>query len=89
MTQLEADAEIAVRTTGGRLLLADTQQISEKQTRDSAGVAVITLKKNQSIQWVRPSAQLELANPARYRVKSLPAAGALVREEDRLDQMSL
>ena len=89
MTQLEADAEIAVHTTGGRLLLTDTQQISEKQTRDSAGVAVITLKKNQSIQWVRPSAQLELANPARYRVKSLPAAGALVREEDRLEQMSL
>ena len=89
LLQMDADAEIAVRTTGNRMLLVDTAQIAEKQTRDSTGVAVITLKKNQSIQWIRPAAELELTNPSRYRVKSLPAAGALVREEDQQEQLHL
>ena len=32
---------------------------------------------------------LELANPHRYRVRSLPATGALIRAEDEGEQMSL
>ena len=89
MLQLPEEQEIAVRSTGGRMLLAHTTQIAEKQTRDTAGVAVITLKKNQHIEWVKPAAQLELSNPHRYRVRSLPAAGALVREEDVAEQLQL
>ena len=45
MLQLPGEAELAVRTTAGRLLLVHSTQISEKQTRDSAGVGVVTLKK--------------------------------------------
>ena len=89
MVQLPEETELAVRTSGGRMLLAHTTQIAEKQTRDTAGVAVITLKKNQHIEWVKPAGALELANPHRYRVRSLPAAGALVREEDVAEQLQL
>ena len=89
MVQLPEETELAVRTSGGRMLLAHTTQIAEKQTRDTAGVAVITLKKNQHIEWVKPAGVLELANPHRYRVRSLPAAGALVREEDVAEQLQL
>lgn len=81
MLQLPEEAEVAVRTTGGRMMLVHSTQIAEKQTRDSAGVSVITLKKNQSIEWVCLAETLNLENPHRYRVRSLPAAGALVREE--------
>ena len=35
------------------------------------------------------TAELELANPHRYRVRTLPAAGALLREEDTAEQMTL
>ena len=89
MVQLPEETELAVRTSGGRMLLAHTTQIAEKQTRDTAGVAVITLKKNQHIEWVKPAGELELSNPHRYRVRSLPAAGALVREEDVAEQLQL
>ena len=41
-------------------------------------MAVVTLKKNQTIASVVPADTLELANPHRYRVRSLPATGALV-----------
>ena len=59
------------------MLLVGTAQIAAKATRDSQGVAVVTLKKNQTIASVVPADTLELANPHRYRVRSLPATGAL------------
>ena len=70
-------------------LLVGTAQIAAKTTRDSQGVAVVTLKKNQTIASVVPADTLELANPHRYRVRSLPATGALIRAEDEGEQMSL
>ena len=52
-------------------------------------MAVVTLKKNQRVVSVVPADTLELANPHRYRVRSLPATGALIRTEDEGEQMSL
>ena len=86
--QLTEETELAIQTSAGRLLLVGTAQIPAKQTRDTAGVAVITLKKNQTITSIRPASELELANPHRYRVRTLPAAGALLRAEDTAEQMS-
>lgn len=83
------ETELAVRTSAGRLLLVGTAQISEKTTRDSQGVAVVTLKKNQTITSVRLAEGLELANPHRYRVRTLPSTGALLRAEDTSEQQSL
>ena len=89
MLYLPEETEIAVRTSGGRMLMVGTAQISEKATRDSQGVAVITLKKKQTIVSVKPAAELEINNPHRYRVRSLPAAGALIREDDLTEQLTL
>ena len=86
---LPQEAEIAIRTSAGRLLLVNSAQIAEKATRDSQGVAVVTLKKNQSITSVRPAEGLDLADPHRYRVRTLPALGALLRGEDIAEQTSL
>ena len=86
---LPQEAEIAIRTSAGRLLLVGSAQIAEKATRDSQGVSVVTLKKNQSITSVRPAEGLDLADPHRYRVRTLPALGALLRGEDIAEQTSL
>lgn len=87
---LPEETELAIRTSAGRMLLVGTAQIPEKTTRDSQGVAVVTLKKNQNITSAVPAESLALANPYRYRVRSLPAAGALLRPEDEGEQqMSL
>ena len=87
---LPEETELAIRTNAGRMLLVGTAQIPEKTTRDSQGVAVVTLKKNQNITSAVPAESLALANPHRYRVRSLPAAGALLRPEDEGEQqMSL
>ena len=86
--QIREETELAIQTSAGRLLLVGTAQIPAKQTRDTAGVAVITLKKNQTITSIRPASEMELTNPHRYRVRTLPAAGALLRAEDTAEQMS-
>ena len=70
-------------------MLVNTAQIAAKTTRDSQGVAVVTLKKNQTIASVVPAETLELANPHRYRVRSLPATGALIRAEDEGEQLTM
>ena len=48
----------------------------------SMGVAVLSLKKKAVLQRAVPLAQAGIVNEARYRTRTLPAAGALLREED-------
>ena len=87
--QIGEETELAIRTSADRMLLVGTAQIPAKATKDTAGVSVITLKKNQTIQSVQPAQNMELSNPHRYRVRTLPAAGALLREEDLVQQLTL
>ena len=77
------------RAQAGRMLLVNSAQVPAKQTKNTAGVNVVTLKKNQSIIHVRRAANLELTDPHRYRVRTLPAAGAILRGEDTAEQMQL
>ena len=46
MLYLPEETELAIRTSASRMLLVGTAQIAAKTTRDSQGVAVVTLKKN-------------------------------------------
>ena len=89
MLVMPEEAELAIFTTGNRLLLAGSALIAAKATRDTAGVNVVNLKKNQQIAKVQYAETLELADSHRYRVRSLPAAGALLRAEDSAEQLSL
>ena len=87
--ELQEETEMAVQTSGGRLLLVHSTQIPEKATRNTIGVSVITLKKNARITSVKPASEMELTNPHRYRVRTLPATGALLRAEDVAEQITL
>ena len=93
MLHIEEETELAVFTSGGtggpRLILVGSALIPEKATRDTAGINMVTLKKNARIAKVRQAAGLELKATHRYRVRTLPAAGALLRQEDTSEQMSL
>ena len=64
---LPEETELAITTSAGRMLLVHSAQIPEKQTKNTAGVGVLTLKKNQHITGVRLAAGLELADAHRYR----------------------
>ena len=89
MRYLPEETELAIFTSNNRLLLAATALIPEKSTRDSAGVNVVTLKKNAKITRITPSDTLELTDAHRYRVRTLPATGAIIRADDTAEQLTL
>ena len=74
MRYLPEETELAIFTTNGRLLLAGSALIPEKATRDSAGVNVVTLKKNAKIARVTLADGLELGE-----AHALPRAHAARR----------
>ncbi len=79
---LREDRELAVYSTERRCLIFHTAQLMPKATRSTQGVAVMTLKKHYTVEAVRPLEETAITNPARYRVRAVPAAGALLKEED-------
>lgn len=89
MQQIKEDCELVVQSTAGRILLLNTGAISPKTTKDTQGVAVMTLKKGHRLSQVRAYTEGEFAKPARYRTRSLPAAGALLSAEDTGEQLTL
>ncbi len=86
---MPADGEIALYTQS-RLLIFDTSITPSKNTRTAQGVAAFALKRGQRVVTAMPLEAAGVANPARYRIKTLPGAGALIKEEDALEkQISL
>lgn len=87
--QIAEDCELVVQSTAGRILLLNTGAITPKTTKDTQGVAVMTLKKGHRVAGVRDYREGEFQKPARYRTRSLPAAGALLSAEDAGEQLTL
>lgn len=83
------DCELVLQSSAGRLLLLHTGAIAPKSTKDTIGVAVMTLKRGQKLLRVRDYREGEFAKPHRYRTKNLPAAGALLSAEDEGEQLAL
>lgn len=83
------DCELVLQSSAGRLLLLHTGAIAPKTTKDTIGVAVMTLKRGQKLLRVRDYREGEFAKPHRYRTKNLPAAGALPSAEDEGEQLAL
>ena len=79
---LREDCELAVYSTGPRVLVFSTVLLGSKTTRATQGVAVLTLKKKFTLDYACPAEATGIANLARYRARSLPAVGALLKAED-------
>ncbi len=87
---LTEDFEAAVISTEGRCMIFHTAALNPKTTRSTQGVNVMTLKPKYRVEKVLPLERTAIVNPARYRARSLPVAGALLKEEDRgEEQMTL
>ncbi|MCI5754528.1 MAG: DNA topoisomerase (ATP-hydrolyzing) subunit A [Clostridiales bacterium] len=86
----EGDTDIAVRSTEGRTLVFSTALLAPKASRTTQGVGVMTLKPKYQLETAVPLQWSTIRDIPRYRVKTLPAAGALLREADRgEEQLSL
>ena len=83
---LEEDVQIALYSSDGRAAVFSTAQLLPKTTRNTQGVAVMTLKKKAVLRDARLLEESGIANPGRYRTKTIPSAGMLLKEEDSADK---
>ena len=90
LLHLKEDREIAVYSTEPRVLIVNTALLGVKTTRTTQGVALLTLKKKHVLDTVRFPEETGITDLARYRGRSIPATGALLKTEDSDDkQLSL
>lgn len=82
---MPVEGEIALYTQS-RLIIFDTSIVTTKNTRTAQGVAAFALKKGQTVTALVPLEGSGIENPTRYRVRSLPGAGALIKEGDGQDK---
>ncbi len=83
---LAGDEQLAVYSTDGRCLIFSTAQLLPKTTRNTQGVAVLTLRKKAALDRAVSLEQSGITNQSRYRSKTIPAAGALLRDEDSFEK---
>ena len=82
MLRLDEETEIAVYSTEPRVLAFNTALLVPKTTRSAQGVGVMTMKPKWHVETAKLLEETPITNKSRYRVRSLPAAGALLRQED-------
>ena len=78
----DTDCQVAVYATDGRALIFSTAQLLPKTTRNTQGVTVMSLKKKSALRFAVEVTQSGIVNQSRYRSRTIPAAGALLMEED-------
>ena len=79
---MDIDEQMVAYSTDGRAVIFSTAQLLPKTTRNTQGVAVMTLKKKAVLKDAQLLEGSGIVNQSRYRTKTIPAAGALLKEED-------
>ncbi len=79
---LTEEREIALYSTETRVLIINTALLAPKTTRSTQGVNVLTMKPKYHLDHICFPEDTGIANLSRYRGRNIPAAGAVLKEED-------
>ncbi len=79
---MSADEQVAVYSNDGRAVIFSTAQLLPKTTRNTQGVSVLSLKKKAGVTHAVLAADSGIVNQSRYRTRTLPSAGAVLKPED-------
>ena len=79
---MNADDQMVVYSSDGRAAIFSTAQLLPKTTRNTQGVAVLTCKKKATLERAEILSKSGIANASRYRTKTIPSAGAILKPED-------
>ena len=83
---MQEDAQLVAYSTDNRAMIFSTALLLPKTTRNTQGVAVLTLRKKATLDFVAPLTGSNIKNESRYRAKSIPAAGAVLKAEEAPQQ---
>ena len=79
---MSADDQMVVYSSDGRAAIFSTAQLLPKTTKNTQGVAVLTLKKKATLERAAILSSSGIVNASRYRTKTIPSAGAILKPED-------
>ena len=79
---MNADDQMVVYSSDGRAAIFSTAQLLPKTTRNTQGVAVLTLKKKATLEKAAILEHSGVVNASRYRTKTIPSGGAILKPED-------
>ena len=79
---MNGDDQMAVYSSDGRCAIFSTAQLLPKTTRNTQGVAVLTCKKKAILERAAVLGGSGIVNESRYRSKTIPSAGAILKPED-------
>jgi DNA gyrase subunit A len=79
---LAEEADVAVYSQEGRALIFNNSQLSPKTSRATGGVATMSLKRRDRVQKAVFLEETAISDDKRYRVRTIPAAGAMLRLDD-------
>ncbi len=87
---ISGECDVAAFSSDGRALVFNTSLLQVKASRSTQGVAGMSVKNKHTLVSAALLENTSVKNKSRYRVRSLPGAGALLKDEDRGEtQMSL
>ena len=86
---MDTDDQMVVYSTDGRAAIFSTAQLNPKTTRNTQGVAVLSLKKKAVLSDAVLLSASGIVNQSRYRTKTIPSAGALLKEEDSAEKQQM
>ncbi|MBR5543743.1 MAG: topoisomerase IV, partial [Oscillospiraceae bacterium] len=80
------DEEFVMYSTENRALIFHTALLAPKTSRSTQGVAVMKLKPKYKVNFVCRKEGSGIKDASRYKVRNLPATGARLTEDERLDE---
>mgnify|MGYP003302585439 CR=1 FL=1 len=78
----ETDEQVVLYSTDGRAAVISTALLLPKTTRNTIGVSVMSLKKKAALDYAMKLADSGIVNVSRYRCRTIPTAGALLKDDD-------
>ncbi|MBR7122066.1 MAG: topoisomerase IV [Oscillospiraceae bacterium] len=85
---LDKDTQVVLYSTDSRAAIVSTALLLPKTTRNTQGVNVMSIKKKAALDKVLTLEESGIVNISRYRCRSIPTAGALLRDEDALEKQT-
>ncbi len=89
MLFLEEDTDILLRSDANKAVLIHTELITEKSTRSSQGIQVMTLRSKQHLLSAEIPSLERIPQLEKYRVQNIPAIGKAGKNLEDANQMSL
>lgn len=86
MFVITEDCDFMLKSTAGKVIMFNSALVLPKSARDTQGVQVMRLTKAE-LASARIAADVEISDPEKFRIKTIPAAG-LISDED-IDQIKL